>query len=169
MASDPFLQCLSITRLCKGSQCPYQIRASPVPWGPPWLCFSEMRWIGQLKRLSSGWPAAIKGSPSGYSDATESWLYLCLILQFIVIFFSRHSLAPKSVEYLYSYLFLSQHYITICIWTKVVYSLLNCTLYFPSALSSVVSILWKDANIRRAEVKWVRLKQRLGVGTIVLL
>lgn len=57
-----------------------------------------MQWIGQLKRLSSGWPAAIKGSPSGYSDATESWLYLRLILQFIVIFFTavEHSLAPKS-------------------------------------------------------------------------
>lgn len=62
---------LSITRSCKRSHPLYQIRASLVPWGPPWLCFAEMRWIGQLKRLSSGWPAAIKSSPAGYKDAAE--------------------------------------------------------------------------------------------------
>lgn len=73
---------------------------SPVPWGPPWLCFSEMRWIGQLKRLSSGWPAAIKSSPTGYRDAAEGRLYPALIQQFIVIFSPFaviHSLVPKSV------------------------------------------------------------------------
>lgn len=41
-----------------------------------------MRWIGQLKRLSSGWPPAIKSSLTGYSDVAEGRLYLCLIQLF---------------------------------------------------------------------------------------
>lgn len=45
-----------------------------------------MSWIGPLKRLSSGWPAAIKSSPTGCNDAAAGSLYLCLILQFAAVF-----------------------------------------------------------------------------------
>lgn len=45
-----------------------------------------MPWIGPLKRLSSGWPAAIKSSPTGRNDAAAGSLYLCLILQFDAVF-----------------------------------------------------------------------------------
>lgn len=71
---------------CKGSQRPSQIRTSPVPWGPPWLCFSEKHWIGELKRLSSGWPADVKSSQTGYNDAAGGRLHPRLILQFVIMF-----------------------------------------------------------------------------------
>lgn len=37
--------------------------------------FPEMLWTGQLKRLSSGWLASIKSSPSRYWDVTQGQLY----------------------------------------------------------------------------------------------
>lgn len=81
---DPFLQDLSIMRACKWWRSLWGIRS--VPWGSPWLCFAEMLWIGPLKRLSSGWPAAIKSSPNGCNDAAVGSLYLCLILQLVTVF-----------------------------------------------------------------------------------
>lgn len=50
------------------------------------VMFSEMLWIGLLKRLSSGWPAAIKSSPNGCNDAAAGSLRRCLILQLVTVF-----------------------------------------------------------------------------------
>lgn len=86
---DPFLQDLSIMRACKRWQTLWGIRS--VPWGSPWLCFAETLWIGLLKRLSSGWPAAIKSSPKGvmmqlWAASISAWYYsLCFFFFFFLL------------------------------------------------------------------------------------
>lgn len=86
-----FLQDQSIMRACKRWQSLWGIRS--IPWGSPWLCFAEMLCIGLLKRLSTGWPAAIKSSPNGCNDATVGSLYLSLKQQLITVFSLLHSTA----------------------------------------------------------------------------
>lgn len=137
--------------------------------GPLWALeallgyvFSEMLWIGQLKRLSRSWPTAIKSSPTGYRNVDEGRLCLCLIQQFIE-FFSLCWHLPKSVENLWFTTKYPFFVTTLCIWKmhqKEMYLLIvvECSL-----------LCGRDADVRLGEVRWVRLKLNMGAGKIVLL
>ncbi len=122
-----------------------------------------MRWIGQLKRLSSGWPAAIKSSPTGYRDATEGRLYLCLIQQFIVIFFSLLS----SADFRLNLQFSAKCLFLAC---RCALHLKGCSLLPRKEMAQVLihfcEVLrlscGEDADVRLVEVRRVRLKLRLG-------
>lgn len=162
-------QYLSITRSCKGSLRLHQIRPSPVPWGPPWLCFSEMRWIGQLKRLSSGWPTAIKSSLTGYRDVTKGRLYPRLIPQFIVIFSRAVRFACRSAEYLRfnakflllaRLCFVALENTLVSPWKKVADLFIHCVMCCPRPRR-------RNADVKLVEV--MRVRPRLGAGKIGLL
>lgn len=78
-----------IRKSCKRSP-PIKGQRLSCPLRPSLAIFfssPKMQWIGQLKRLSSGWPIAVKSSPAGCRDAAGGRLHLRLIQRFIVIIF----------------------------------------------------------------------------------
>lgn len=142
----------------------YNRSGTPIPWGPPWLCFSEMQWIGQLKRLSSVWPAAIKSSPTGYWDVAEGRLYLCLIQQFIVIFFPPSLLSSAALSLNSLQNVCSLIATVLGIWKDAYVSpredprmCIDSFLWRTASLPG-----WEDVDIRPVELRRAWLKLRLG-------